>query len=387
MTSAERLTAAIKREPTDHLPLCFEGIGYLAVPFVNELYPDPCERADFYLGEGVDAGIVLGCPRLSTEGVETREWEEPSPPGENGYPVLVKEYITPRGALTQRVRRRDYPFEEVVLFADHNVPLSRSVEWLVEEEEDLNVLECILWPPNDQESRLIREKAKQLRGFCDDRRILLSGHINGIGDPILWMSGTSAIMFAVDSPEFFAQCVDLVSQWNTACLKVQIDAGVDVVIRRGWYESTDFWSPDLFREFLFEPLKQEIEMAHEAGVYFTYVMNSEVWPLLDIFRELGFDVYSNIDPMTAGMDLADVKRELGDHMALYGGINNFLVLEDGTPEEVRRAVVEAAEKMAPGGGYIVGPGDAPDCMMAKRETTERNFYEMIRAWKEIRHCA
>jgi len=188
----------------------------------------------------------------------------------------------------------------------------------------------------------------------------------------------------VMNPDFLKKYVDIVSRWNKAILEIQIDAGVDLIVRRGWYESTDFWAPDLFREFLFKPLKQEIEMAHQAGVYYTYVMNSAAKPMLDIFRDLRFDIYSNIDPMTAGIDLADIKREIGKEITLYGGVNNFLVIETGTVEEVRKAVAEAIEKLAPGGGYVLGTGDVLDYMFAHPETTERNFYEMIKVWKELR---
>jgi len=381
MSSKERIIAAIKHEPTDYLPLCFDGIGHPWAQFVNRLYPDRFDKARFYLDMELDTAVRLSPTRYSTTGFETKQWQE-HPPGEP-YPLLFKEYITPRGNLRQVVRKHEYPSESVSLFSDHHIPSSRSVEYLVEKEEDLENLEYILRPPNDEELRGFRQEAEKVRKFCDDNQLLFSGYTDGVGDPILWMSGVEpVIMFSVDNPDFLKRYVDIVSRWNMASLEIQIDAGIDLVVRRGWYEITDFWSPNMYRQFLFDPLKQEIEMAHQAGVYFTYVMKAG--PMLDIFRDLGFDIYSNIDPMTAGMDLADIKREVGDCVTLYGGVNNFLVLETGTVQEVRKAVIEAVEKLAPGNGCILGPGDTLDCMMANPETTERNFGEMIKVWKEIR---
>jgi len=384
MSSKERIISAIKHEATDHLPLCFEGIGHQAVAFINQRYPDYFERARLYLDMELDVAINFSPPIYSNAGFKTKQWEEH--PTEEPYPLLIREYITPKGNLRQAVRKHEYPFDSVSLFSDHQMPSSRSAQYLVEKEDDLEKLEYILRPPDDEELRSYRQIAKSARKFCDDKQILFAGYLQGVGDPVLWMSGIEiAIMSSVMNPNFLKKYVDIVSRWNKAILEIQIDAGVDLIVRRGWYESTDFWAPDLFREFLFDPLKQEIEMAHQAGVYYTYVMNSAAKPMLDIFRDLRFDIYSNIDPMTAGIDLADIKREIGKEITLYGGVNNFLVIETGTVEEVRKAVSKAIEKLAPGGGYVLGTGDVLDFMFAHPETTERNFYEMIKVWKELRN--
>jgi len=88
---------------------------------------------------------------------------------------------------------------------------------------------------------------------------------------------------------FLDAYVSIVARWNLSILEMLIDAGVDVVVRRGWYESTDFWSPGLYRRFLFDPLRREVQTAHQAGVKVSYVMNSGAMPLLPLFRELEFD--------------------------------------------------------------------------------------------------
>jgi hypothetical protein len=384
MSSKERIIATIKHETTDHIPLCFEGIGHQSVAFIDHRYPDQFERVNFYLDMEIDTAIRFGPPLYSGSGFQTKEWKEHH--SEEPYPLLMKEYITPKGNLKQIVRKHEYPSDSVGLFSDHNVPSSRSLKYLIEKEDDLEKLEYILRPPDDEDLRWYREQAKVAKKFCEEKQVLFAGYLQGIGDPLLWMSGIdTVVMSSVLNPDFLKHYIDIVSRWNTALLEIQIEAGIDLIIRRGWYESTDFWAPDLFREFLFKPLKQEIEIAHQAGVYFTYVMNSKAKPMLSIFRDLGFDVYSNIDPVTADMDLADLKREIGDIITLYGGVNNFLVVENGTVEEVRKAVIEAIEKLAPGGGFVLGVGDVLDFLFANPENTERNFYEMIKVWKEFRN--
>lgn len=380
MKSKERIIATIKREPVDHLPLCFEGIGHQSVEFINRTYPDDFERMDFYLSMDVDAGIRIGPPLFA--GTETREWTEQVENEE--YPLMVKEYITPKGTLRQVIRKHEYPFESVSIFSDFHVPSSRSVKFLVEKEEDLDKLEYILRPLNDAQIKEFHERARIKKDFCDKKQIIFAGYLQGVGDPIMWMSGIDiTVLSSVTDPGFFERYVEIVSKWNLRIMEILLDAGVDLIIRRGWYESADFWSPDLFRKFLFKPLKQEIDIAHQAGVFYTYVMNSAVKPMIEIFKDLRFDIHSNLDPVTAGMDLSDIKRELGDILTFYGGVNNFLVIENGSEEDVRRAVVDAVEKLSPGGGFILGTGDVVDYMMVNPEVSKRNVYKMIEVWKEL----
>jgi hypothetical protein len=383
MSSRERIRAAVRHRQVDHLPLCFHGIGHQQVWSLSLRYPDQFDLARFYLDLGLDTGLIGGPPDYSSKGFEAREWTEDC--ADEGCSLMLKEYTTPRGALRQVIRKHEYPFDSVPLFSDHHVPPTRSSEYCVEKEEHLDALECILQPPGADELAEYRGWMAAARKFCDDNGILLSGYHQGIGDPLFWLSGIEPVLVAaVEDPAFIRRYVEILAQWSLAMLEIHIDAGVDVLVRRGWYESADFWSPRLYREFLFEPLKREIEAAHQAGVLVNYCMNSGTMPLLGMFRELGFDIYSLIDPTLGDTDMTRIKGQVGDVIALYGGVSNHRVLETGTPQEVRQAVAEAVEALAPGGGFILGLGDVLDYTMSHPDTSERNFHEMIEAWRKIR---
>ncbi len=383
MTSKERIRATLKREPVDHLPMCLEGVGHPVVRFMLQRHPDVFERAARYLEMGIDCAVQISPPYFSMSGVRIKEWEEQHPQEE--YPLMVREYLTPRGALRQVVRRYDYPYESVRLFSDHNVPPSRSKQYLVEDEEDLDALEHILQPPEGEELEGYRKRAAGTAKFCEEKGVLFAGHLPGVGDPLLWMSGFETVaMSPILSPAFVERYVGIVSEWNRALLAIQLEAGVDLVVRRGWYENCEFWPPGTFRKYLFGPLKEEIDTAHRAGACYTYIMDSRAAPMLDIFRDLGFDIYSNVDPDVIGMGLDELKREIGADVTFYGGVNNYHVLERGTMAGVRRAVFDAVKDLSPGGGFILGPGDSVDYQNADPETAERNVNALIKAWEEIR---
>jgi hypothetical protein len=413
MTSKERILAAIRHEPVDYIPLCFEGVGHPWAAFLVKRYPDPLRRAEFFLGLGLDTGVVVQPPRFSLETFELNEWATrpypdmevdsavvPQPalgldpgyrvrtwseqPADEPQPLLCAEYATPGGTVRQVVRLSEYPYRQVSLTNDLNLPASRSKEHLIQKEEDLEALEHILRPPAGAQLDPYYRKMKEARAFCDAQGILLSGRSQGVGDVLFWLSGPETVLYlAVDKPDVLRRYIEIVSRWNRSRIQIQIDAGADLIIRRGWYEGCDFWSPDLYRRFLAAPLKREIEMLHAAGRYMTYVMNSGAVPLLPQFRELGFDVLSDIDPRVPGTDLKKIKAGIGDRIALYGGVNNYDLIERGTPEAVRQAVFEAVEAMGPA-GFILGPGDTLDCLLEFGPTTEKNFYAMIEAWKACR---
>jgi len=53
------------------------------------------------------------------------------------------------------------------------------------------------------------------------------------------------------------------------------------------------------------------------------------------------------------MDSAKLKRDFGDKLTFWGGIDTQRVLPRGTPEEVRAEVKKRIHDFAPGGGYIL----------------------------------
>ncbi len=56
------------------------------------------------------------------------------------------------------------------------------------------------------------------------------------------------------------------------------------------------------------------------------------------------------------VDLSTAKQELGEKICIAGNVNPVVVLNNGTPEDVRRASRECLEAAAEGGGYILMPG-------------------------------
>ena len=115
-------------------------------------------------------------------------------------------------------------------------------------------------------------------------------------------------------------------------------------------------SPDLYRR-LIKPrharLMQAIKSRTTAPVMFHTC--GSVYDLLDDLIEMGVDALNPVQTDAAKMDAARLKRDYGDRLSFWGGIDAIRVLPNGTTRDVEREVREKIEALAPGGGYILNP--------------------------------
>jgi hypothetical protein len=390
LSSRERMMRALRCEEPDRIPLSF--MIYAAL---RRRCRDDFDFVERQLDMGLDATVPLklpsegdrvehgdlpGLPIRYHPDVEVVEWQDED---SDGTAVLHKEYHTPSGVLSTAVNRTgDWPYgEHVPLFDDYLCPRSRK--FLIEGKQDLEALRYLLIPPREDDVRSFREESKERLEFAASHGLLVTGE-RGIGmDASAWLCGFREVAIAaMRRPEFVDQLAKMLHEWNCHRMKVFLDAGVDLFIRRGWYEGTDFWSPRLYRRFILPYLEREVRMAHSAEASFGYIMTSGSMPLLDMLAETGIDVLVGVDPIQGkGTDLGSMKRTLQGRVCLWGGVNGFITMETGTESEVVSAAREAVDALAPSGGFILSPVDN---VRDDSPRTRENVESMIDAWRELR---
>ena len=387
MNSKERILRTIEWKETDHLPLAINGIGHsFVVDLNNKLKGDAFKISDYCLEMGTDTDIRIQLPVVFPPEVSIN-YSTQRISGEKN-PILTKEYVTPKGRLIQAVRKNEhYPFDKIELFSDHLVPPERSYKYMVDNGEELDVLECVLSDPEDGAFPEAWEFAKKAKQYANDRGVVFTGNLEGIGDPLLWLSGLENIVFmGTDEPEALHRYIDILSAWNINRIRVLIDMGVDIIVRRGWYESSDFWSPEMYREFLLPALKKEVEIVRNAGLKYAYIMNTGVDALADLIVETGVDMQTNAEPEKS--DFIGLRKTFQNKVAMCSGINNYHVIEAGSETDIDNAVRYAVENYAPGGGFIMGPSDAIGGVgLSSGRVSEKilkNVHCLVDAWK--RYC-
>ena len=396
MTSRERMLAALEGREADHTPCSF-------MLFFNlyERCRSDKEFVERQVEMGLDAFAHVGQLNHTLHryggvapGVTWREWVEES----GGERLLCRRLETPAGPLTSRVRQRDgWPTpEDFPLYKDWLVP--RFEEILVKPERDLDKLPWLLGPIRDADIRRLREEAREAAALARRHGLLLVGGWKGTvrpglqvdpgvmgADAMAWLSGFETIMvLSLTQPELIREYAELIHRWNLRQIEVYLaETEADLIVRRGWYETTEFWSPAAWRQAIAPCLKREADLVHQAGRKFGYIITSAFLPLLDNILAAGVDVLIGLDPEEGkGSNLAAIKaRCRRERRALWGGVSGAVTVEQGTGEETEEAVRRALEVLGPGGGFVLSPVDNV------REDTEnawRNTRRLIEAWKRYR---
>jgi uroporphyrinogen-III decarboxylase len=390
MTSKERMLTSIRGEKPDHTPCSFMAFFNL-----QRQYPSDVEFLTKQVGMGLDAFAQVGylAPSLHPAATEktwtTREGKET---------VFHRRIDTPKGPLTQQVvQESGWPQEgDFWRFNDWIVPRSREI--LVKPEQDIEKLPYLFGSFEKESIRNLRESAKAARAMADAHQVILAGGWNSTNsllgrgddgvmgaDAMAWLSGYEDIMvLSLTQPELIREYARVIHEWNLKQIEIYLDVSdAELIIRRAWYETTEFWTPEAYRTILAPFLKREVDLVHQAGRLFGLITTSAFLPILDDLLDTGIDVLIGLDPEEGkGTHLAGVKaRFLAKGRALWGGVSGAMTVEQGTREETERAVRTALDTLGTEGGFILSPVDNV------RVDTPRawdNTQALIDAWKRWR---
>ncbi len=385
MTSRQRMLAALHCQSVDHAPcafMMFKGLKNtcrdelefyeqqlaLGLDVVVELPPRPPVVANDYYN-------LHGLPVSFHPDVETKAWLEKQ--AYENPPLMIKEYHTPAGILRAEVRQtEDWRWGNHVPFLDDYI-IPRSQKFLVTKPEDLDALRFLLIPPTKQEITEFYKQGKANRQFAEKNELLVSGGWGVGSDMIGWLCGLENMVFmAHDQPQFLADLLSLISEWNQARMRVILDAGVDLYVKRAWYENCDFWNPKTWKQFIQPILASDVALAHAAGTTFGYLITSNAMPLIDMIIDAGVDVLIGVDPHT--YDLPVLAEKAKGKCCLWGGVNGHLTVERGSSGEIVDEMRRSMETLAPNNGFILSPVDN---VREYDEVIQRNIKTLIQEWK------
>lgn len=116
------------------------------------------------------------------------------------------------------------------------------------------------------------------------------------------------------------------------------------------FNTNPFFGPDMFAEYIAPYLKEILDAYKDMGFYTIKHTDGNIMPILDQMVECGPHALHSLDPQ-GGVNLAEVKRLVGDKVALCGNVNCGL-LQTGTQEECEADIRRALREGMPGYGYI-----------------------------------
>jgi hypothetical protein len=412
MTSKERILCVLNGETPDHIPLttwCFgfqppehlswknngNKINYWYTKRLEHIHTLPQEwslkddfkRALAWQSLEVDDVLEVSVPWSLSPEVTWKDSVIPagSKEGDEQYPVMVREYDTPLGKIHHAVKQTGkepdgWPVQpkKVPVIEDYNIP--RATKHLVCKTLEIDKLKYLYCPPDAKQKKWFDQRMVSVKKFSEEHGLFVQAWTAFGMDAVVWFTGVDgAVTMSMLEPVAFQKLINIIEATDYARTELAAKIpGIDMICQRGWYSSTDFWSPELFDVYVFPSLAKLTALAHKHGKKFGYVMTTGVETLGPRLADAGVDLLFFVDPVQDKIQLEKARELFGHRMTMVGGINAISLADDDV-EKIRREVKDAIDILGPTNRFILHPIDAifPD-------TPWKGVEAMINAWKEYR---
>lgn len=119
-------------------------------------------------------------------------------------------------------------------------------------------------------------------------------------------------------------------------------------------QTSSFCSVATFREVWLPVYRQVNDWIHRNTPWKTFKHScGAVEKFIESFIEAGFDILNPVQCSAAGMDPRLLKERHGGRIVFWGGgVDTQHTLPFGTPEQVRRQVLDRCEIFGAGGGFV-----------------------------------
>jgi uroporphyrinogen decarboxylase len=238
------------------------------------------------------------------------------------------------------------------------------------------------WPKGYDSARFngIEFMAKAFRKT--PHAIIGRGHIGaGILEQCSWMNGIKKFYEdLILNPAYAMKVAEKVVEIQYECIDYFLDkvgSYLDV------YQIGDDWcgqdgpliSPEHLKKFIFPHTRELINLIKSksnAKIYFHCC--GSVRELIPDMIEMGIDILNPVQVTARGMNPKELKKEYGNDLTFWGGVDTQYILPFANPNAVREHTRKIIEELAPGGGFIfntvhnIQANTPPENLVAMYET-------------------
>jgi uroporphyrinogen decarboxylase len=336
LTSEERVMRVLRRQEPDRVP----HFEWLIDRKVRDVICPGCrDTNDLAVRLGLDA--ILADPKFKKERVGSNRWRS-----EWGY-------------VTQDTAE------------EHGIEVESPIQTMADFERYV--------PPDPLLPERYVGIEKVVAEFAGNKAVIV--HLNDVFSLPRYLMGMENLLMAIAlQPELVRALVDLSVDVNLKMAKEVAARGAKIVYTGDDYAGTSgpLMSPRHFRQLFYPGLKRVMGGYKELGLMVIKHCDGNLWPIIDMMIDSGFDCLDPIDPI-AGMDIAEVKAKFGDRVAVKGNVDCAQTLTFGTVEEVIEETKQAMRKGMPGGGYILSSGNS-----IHSSVKPENYLAMLQTWEKYR---
>jgi uroporphyrinogen decarboxylase len=323
MTSKERILAALDHREADRVPI-WEGFWTSTLArWKGEGLRDGADPVDYFGLDATHTTYIDSSCGLPTETVEETE-----------------DYIITRtsdGVMSKSFKGRDTtPFW-------WDFPLTDRASW-----EELKPL--MTW----SERRIDLPKAKEAYESKKDLFQIYCPACCGF-ERFKYIMGMEGILLALgDDP-------DWVREMCTSTAEIAI-SGLEYLLANGFhfdaalvtedmgFKGRGFFSPRTYREVIMPCQQRFCEACHARGIKVLLHSCGQNMELVPLYIEAGFHALNPLE-VKAGMDIFKLKKDFGEVLTLWGGID-VRAIADPDPSVLEKEIREKVTMARQGGGYI-----------------------------------
>jgi len=159
--------------------------------------------------------------------------------------------------------------------------------------------------------------------------------------------------------EYIDVLLDKITDYSMAIALNLVDIGCDMI----WLgddigmQSGPMMKVDLHEKYLLPRLQKIIRTIKNRNpdVKIAYHSCGSILQFIPNLIRSGIEILNPIQPKAKGMDLGLLKKQYGENLAFFGGIDIQNVLPYGTPEDVENEVIMRIKQGGENGGLILAP--------------------------------
>ena len=187
-----------------------------------------------------------------------------------------------------------------------------------------------------------------------DELAVFAGVRGAFGFLFILLGLENLAMGLYEEPELFEEIIEAATDYWTEVGLRAIRAGATAL-----YVANDMGmngrtliSPDQLREFFFPAMRRQFKAWKDAGGRILLHSCGNVDAILEDLADAGIDAINNIQ-VRAGMDLASVKRRIGDRVAIVGNVDATGIMCQSDQSLIAQAIQEVIDTAGDDGGLII----------------------------------
>ena len=351
MTSKERMMRALNREKPDRLPVTVHQWQQYHL----DQYLGGIDDLTAFRKFGMDAAVAyfeavgqFWMPGADDQTNSSPDWREESAVVKDDPDDHIRHYTitTPGGTLTYKT--------------GGNRMTTWITEYLIKKPEDVELIDKYM--PVPRLNKPATAKAYERLGDDGILRGFVWGDQAGCWQHACCLYGEQEMIYSAhDDPAWVHRVMEVLLAKKLQFIEESLDgATFDLIETGGGAASSTVISPAMHEEFCLPYDRPMHDALHAIGHRVVYHTCGGMMPLLEMIAENHTDASETLSPPEVGGDVADlseVRRRIGDRVALIGGFNQFQILTEGVPQQVRAEVHRLFEAAGPDGGYICACSD------------------------------